>query len=300
MAQSEVFSNQQMVSWLGYLAEVERIGIDRIKILDDCRNVCNVLPAIETNKYVLIFTNKRNKTLFYDIWDAGHSNCDVLIGYGLEPEGKYEKKKVADMIDDDIIGPTVLLVTNHDAHESYKIGIDNENFTRGPIHYVGNEIRAVIMSMLGVDTEDRILLVSAESIVIEAAMMASEGCVIAVEPDAGSLNSMSENVEKFGVHNVPIVTDVHEETLRDLPVPRLSFIVATEELEDQIRDLLKKNPHMQFVIYTLELNVLSGISAIFQKYGIKNMRVTQITVAKTGKDSAFITQPTPWLIRGEA
>ena len=130
--------------------------------------------------------------------------------------------------------------------------------------------------------------------------MAPEGTIIAVEPDPGSLVSMRENVEKFGLRNVPIVTDVKKESLKDLPTPRLSFIVATEELEDQIRDLLKKNPKMQFIIYTLELDVLSQIKGIFERHGIHNLRVTQITVAKTNEDSMFVTQPTPWLIMGEA
>ena len=295
---SEAFSNKQMSGWAALLSDAAQIPLDRIKILDNVRNECNVLPAIEMNQYVLLFTDGRDRSIFYDIWEAGHASCDVFMGYGLEPGTRYERKKISELIDDDVTGPTVLLIYNQNAHESYKIGIENDAFARGPIHYVGNEIRAVIMTMLGVDTEDRLLLVSAESIVIEAAMMAYEGCVIAVEPDKGSEASMRENAEKFGVRNVHIVTDVHEDTLKDLPSPRLSFIVATEELEDQIRDLLKKNSHMSFIIYTLDLNVLSNMKAIFERQGIKNMRVTQITVAKTGKDSSFVTQPTPWLICG--
>ncbi len=295
---SDIYTNSQMSGWAALLADAAMVSLDRIKILDNVKNECNVLPAIEMNQYVLLFTDSRDRGLFYDIWEAGHAGCDVFIGYGLEPSSRYEKKKISELIDDEVTGPTVMLIYNQNAHESYKIGIENDAFARGPIHYVGNEIRAVIMTMMGVDSEDRILLVSAESIVIEAAMMAHGGCIIAVEPDKGSEASMRENVEKFGVRNVRIVTDVREETLKDLPAPRLSFIVATEELEDQIRDLIKKNSHMSFIIYTLDLNVLSSIKAIFERNGIKNLRVTQITVAKTGKDSSFVTQPTPWLIRG--
>ena len=46
------------------------------------------------------------------------------------------------------------------------------------------------MSILGVDTHDTILALMAESIVIEAAITASEGQIIAVEPDSGSRRSM--------------------------------------------------------------------------------------------------------------
>ena len=298
--ETDIFTNKQMLKWLSYLADVARVPVDRVKILDDSLGKCNVLPAIETNKFVILFTNGNDGGICYDIWAAGHEKCKVLVGHGLEPTGRHEVLTIADMIEDEIKRPCVLFIENPDARESYKIGIDNDNFARGPIHYVGNEIRAVIMTMLSVDSEDCLLLVSAESIVAEASMMAPEGTIIAVEPDPGSLVSMRENVEKFGLRNVPIVTDVKKESLKDLPTPRLSFIVATEELEDQIRDLLKKNPKMQFIIYTLELDVLSQIKGIFERHGIHNLRVTQITVAKTNEDSMFVTQPTPWLIMGEA
>ena len=90
----------------------------------------------------------------------------------------------------------------------------------------------------------------AESIVIEAAITASEGQIIAVEPDSGSRRSMEENVEKFGVHNVQIIPDMSEESLSKIPVPRLAFIVANHYLESDIERLLAINPQMQFVIYT--------------------------------------------------
>ena len=176
----------------------------------------------------------------------------------------------------------------------------NEMFTKGSVHYVCNEIRAVIMSILGVDTHDTILALMAESIVIEAAITASEGQIIAVEPDTGSRRSMEENVEKFGVHNVQIIPDMSEESLSRIPVPRLAFIVANRYLESDIERLLKINPQMQFVIYTLDLGILAETKLIFDKFGIKNMEALQISVSKTNKDNVFVAQPAPWIITGAA
>ena len=172
-------------------------------------------------------------------------------------------------------------------------------FSKGPIKYVGKEIRAVIMSLLGVDSQDTICLVDAESIAIEAAFVASDGAIICVENDKGAKDTMEDNVKQFGVHNVQIIPDLSEGSMAKIPTPRLSFIVANKHLEEDIQRLLKKNPKMQFVIYTLELNILSGIKPLFDKYGISNMEVLQINVAKTNKDSMFVNQPAPWLITGE-
>jgi precorrin-6Y C5,15-methyltransferase (decarboxylating) len=126
-----------------------------------------------------------------------------------------------------------------------------------------------------------------------------DGAIICVENDKGAKDTMEDNVKQFGVHNVQIIPDLSEESMAKIPTPRLSFIVANKHLEEDIQRLLKKNPKMQFVIYTLELNILSGIKPLFDKYGISNMEVLQINVAKTNKDSMFVNQPAPWLITGE-
>ena len=99
--------------------------------------------------------------------------------------------------------------------------------------------------------------------------------------------------------NVIIIPDLEPESMDSIPVPRLSFIVANKHLEEDIVRLIKKNPKMQFVIYTLELDILSSIKPLFEKYNIGNMEVMQITVSKTDKNSIFVNQPSPWLITGE-
>ena len=130
------------------------------------------------------------------------------------------------------------------------------------------------------------------------------------------LRTLKAELEKQSISNIESMIEYYDEMICDrmedgmseeaavesmdsIPVPRLSFIVANKHLEEDIARLLKKNPKMQFVIYTLELNILSGIKELFAKYGIENMEVTQITVSKTDKNSIFVTQPSPWLITGE-
>ena len=56
---------------------------------------------------------------------------------------------------------------------------------------------------------------------------------------------------------------------------------------------------MKFMFYTLELDVLSDIKYILEKHGVAVTEVMQITVAKTDKDSVFVSQPSPWIVTGE-
>ena len=156
------------------------------------------------------------------------------------------------------------------------------------------------MNMLSCDVGDTICIVSGESIAIEAAIEASEGTIIAVEPDSRDMRAMQDNVSKFGVHNIEIISGVTEDNLANVPTPRLSVIVASKRLEDEIKVLLKVNPKMQFIIYTLELDMVVNIKNIFEKYNINQTEVLQISVAKSDKRSIMVAQPSPWMISGIA
>jgi precorrin-6Y C5,15-methyltransferase (decarboxylating) len=294
------FTNEQMLEWLGYFTKLREIGPEKVKIVNDFGKRRNVVPSIEAHKRVLIFTDEHHEDLFYECWEAGLGEYDTWYASEDASPDSVKSCKIKDLSDRKITGPMVFYVENERTRESYRFGMKNENFSRGPIRYVGNEIRAVIMSLLNVDVYDTICIVTGESIAIEAAIVASEGTIIAVESDEGSKESMEDNVQKFGVHNVEIISELSEETLKDLPAPRLGFVVSSNQLEHDIEQLLKKNPKMQIIIYTLELDVLSGIKSIFERHNIRNMEVIQISVSKTDKNSVFVAQPSPWLITGEA
>ncbi|MBP3621174.1 MAG: Precorrin-6B methylase 2 [Lachnospiraceae bacterium] len=293
------YGTSDILGWMGYFANEMQVSPEKIKIMDICGKLKNVIPFVETRKRVLIFADELHEDLFYDFWEAGFGEYDMWYGTGVKEEGQIKKVKIKEVIHKKITEPTVIFILNENTRESYRIGMKNEMFSKGPIKYVGHEIRAVIMSMLGVDSQDTICLVDAESIAIEAAFVAGDGTIICVENDKGAKETMEDNVKQFGVHNVMIVPDLGPESMEKIPVPRLSFIVANKHLEEDIERLLKKNPKMQFVIYTLELDILSKIKPLFDKYNISNMEVTQITVSKTDKNNMFVTQPSPWLITGE-
>ncbi len=294
-----VFNNKEMLSWTAYFSDFMKVSPEKIKMINICGKEKNVITTIETHKRVMIFVDDSHSNIFYELWEKGLGEYDAWFSEGLVPGSEVKSGKIVDMVNKKIERPSVIFIVNENTRESYRIGMKNEFFSKGTVKYVGNEIRAVIMSLLNVDSHDVIAIVSGESIVIESAIIASEGTIIAVEPNAQDLKSMEDNVNNFGLHNVKIIPDLSEESLAEVPTPRLAFIVATKYLEEDIRRLLNKNPKLQIVIYTLELDILSGIKEIFEKYNIKNREVMQISVSKIDKNSVFVSQPSPWLISGE-
>lgn len=297
---SEVeFSTSQMLKWMEYVADMQGVTPEKIKLLNTCGKRRNILATIATHKRILIFADETHANMLYKCWEAGYGDYEMYFGKGYEP-AEMKHCKVSDMMDEGIAGPTVIFIVNENTRESMIFGMKNENFYSGSVKYVGHEIRSVIMNKLELDVSDTALIVSGESIVIEASMVAYEGVIIAAERDDGSLRSMEENVSKFGVHNVEIISDFKEETLKALPTPRIAFIVATkEDIENDIISLLNINPDIKFIVYTLELDILADIKYIMKKHGVTVTEVMQISVSKTDKNSVFVAQPSPWMVTGE-
>lgn len=296
----KIFTTNEMLAWVGNFADRMNVSPEKIKMLNICGKKKNVLPTIETHKRVMIFADESQPDLFYELWEGGYGDYDMWIGKSISANDDVKTCKVKELMDKKITEPVVIFIINENTREASRFGIKNEYFSRGSVNYVGHEIRAVIMNMLSCDVGDTICIVSGESIVIEAAIVASEGTIIAVEPDARDMRSLQDNVTKFGVHNVEIIPNVTKEDMEKVPTPRLAFIVASPCLEEEIKVLLEVNPHMQFIVYTLELDMLVSIKNIFVKYNIENTEVLQIAVSKSDKRSVMVAQPSPWMVSGEA
>lgn len=121
------------------------------------------------------------------------------------------------MIDRGINASAAMLVLNPNARSTYKIGMHNTSFSRGSIRYVGSEIRAVILNKMHMASDDTVCIISGESIAVEAALIAGEGTVIAVEYNGNDRRTMEENIEQFGLNNITIIDHVDDESMKELP-----------------------------------------------------------------------------------
>ena len=281
--EKQVFTNEIILSWLQYYAGNTTIDLEHVKIIDITRKNKNVIPTVESHKTTLIFTNAGINDIFYRLWNAGLGECDVWYNEGSEPSGQIYNKKVKDMIDRGI---------------NASAGMGNDMFRKGSIHYVGSEIRAVILNKMMVDTQDDVCVIGGESIAIETALIAAEGTVVAVEYNGADRDTMEDNVDHFGLQNVTIIDRVDEESMKDCPVPSLVFMVASASMEKELAYLTKLNSQIRVVIYTLDFQVAAGAAAILEKFGIGDVDTIQIAVSRLGSNHAFKQQPAPWIITG--
>ena len=245
--EKQVFTNEIILSWLQYYAGNTTIDLEHVKIIDITRKNKNVIPTVESHKTTLIFTNAGINDIFYRLWNAGLGECDVWYNEGSEPSGQIYNKKVKDMIDRGINASAGMLIVNPNARNTAKIGMGNDMFRKGSIHYVGSEIRAVILNKMMVDTQDDVCVIGGESIAIETALIAAEGTVVAVEYNGADRDTMEDNVDHFGLQNVTIIDRVDEESMKDCPVPSLVFMVASASMEKELAYL---TIHRSVLLYT--------------------------------------------------
>lgn len=297
--EKQLFTNEVILSWLQYYAENTPIDLEQIKMMDITKRNKNLIPTVEAHKAVLAFMEAGDAEIFYYMWNAGLGDCEVWYNEGATPTGPIKHDKVSDMINRGINESAGMLVVNPNARNTYKMGMDNLNF-RGDSGRVGSEIRTLILSKMEISREDTVCVIGGESMAVEAAFRASEGTVLAVEYNQRDRDALQDNVAFFDLRNVEVLDHVDEENFRDYPAPSVAFLVASASLEQEIEFLLKINPLMNIVIYTLDFIVAAGAPAMLEPFGIKEPEVMQVVISKLNGKNAFDVQPAPWIISGKA
>ncbi len=293
-----LFGNNSILEWLQYYVDNTQVDLEKVKILDITKKNKNIIPTVEANQCVMVFTEAGHHDIFYRMWDVGLGDCEVWYNEGSEPSGPIKHDRIKDMINRGINASAAMLIINPNACSIYKIGMKNTSFSKGSVQYVGSELRAIILNKMHVSHGDDICIISGESIAIEAAILASEGQIIAVEYSSRDRDTLEENIDKFGINNIHIIDHVDDEVMSSLTVPSLTMLVASASMEQEMKCLLKLNPSMEFVIYTLDFNMASRIPQIFEKNNIGDMEMIQVTVSKLTSGNMFQSEPAPWIITG--
>ena len=298
--EKQIFTNEVILSWLQYFAKNTTLDLEHVKMIDITKKNKNVIPTVEAHKTTMVFTNAGIDDIFYRLWSAGLGECEVWYNEGSDPSGPILHQQVKDMIDRGINASAGMLILNPNARNTAKIGLSNEKFQRGSIHYVGSEIRAIVLNKMDVDPSDDIVVIGGESIAIEAALQAPEGSVIAVEYSHESRSTLEDNVTHFGLQNVKIIDHVDAENMKDCPKPSLVFMVASASADQELKFLTELNPDIKVVVYTLDFKVAASMQNTLQELGLADVETIQVAVSKLGSNNTFKQQPAPWIISAKS
>ncbi len=297
MAKDVIFTNEIILKWLQYFAENTPIDLEQIKMMDVTKKNMNIIPTVESHKAVLAFVEAGDTEVFYRMWNAGLGEVEVWYNEGSDPVGEIKHDDVRFMIDRGINASAGMLLVNPNAVSTNKSGLGDVT-QRVSSKQVGSEIRNIILSKMRIDMEDTVCVVGGEIIAIDTAFRASEGTVIAVEYNGKQRAALEDNIEFYDLRNVTILDRVDKESLEGLPAPDIAFIVASASLQQEIDCLMKMNPHIILVVYTLDFAEAGKLKDLFASKGIKDAEVIRIAIDRLAPNNTFDREPAPWIVSG--
>ena len=201
----------------------------------------------------------------------------------------------------------VLLVENENAlNESESPNLKDEDFIRAEkIPMTKKEVRQLSIAELCLSKSSVVYDVGSGtgSITVEAARIAVEGQVIAVDSNSDALALTQKNAEKFCLENVTFLQGSAPDCLKntELPPPSHVFIGGSRgNLAEIIQFALEKNPSVRIVANFVSLenftemqnclkNLEEGsfIEADCGKIHIENLEIKQIYVSRAEKAGNF-------------
>jgi precorrin-6B C5,15-methyltransferase / cobalt-precorrin-6B C5,C15-methyltransferase len=122
-----------------------------------------------------------------------------------------------------------------------RIGIPDQEFLRGEVPMTKAEIRVQVLAKAQITLYDRVVDIGAGtgSISIEAAGLAAEGVVYAIEHNQEAQKLIIANQRKFGVSNLRLISGAAPDVFRDLPQVDVCIIGGSN---GRLAEILKHVP----------------------------------------------------------
>lgn len=284
------------ISSIVYLAA--RLGVDlgEAKVGSVHGRSCNVAAQLKHSGKVFLLTEGKEsindicKELCFFEW----GDTRVIIGNRLSYEDEMIVEGTAKYPPQlDKISLAVLYLELPDLiRKKFRrgYGFPDDMFVRGKVPMTKQEIRSVSLSSLSLTKEAIVYDVGAGtgSVAIEAALLAEEGMVYAIERNPEGCRLIEENRRKFAVSNLKIVEGSAPEALQDLPAPSHVFIGGTGGNLGAILDYVwRKNPFARIVVNAITVETLADVSVYGKAHPEIAAEFAQIQSARTKKAGSY-------------
>ncbi len=183
-------------------------------------------------------------------------------------------------------------------------GIADDEFIRGKVPMTKEEVRAVLLHKLRLNRNSIVADIGAGtgSLSIEAALLASEGKIYAVEKNPEAVEILRANIEKFGVGNVEIVSGEAPSALESLPSLDRVIVGGSSGKLREIIDAVKGKlrPHGRVVVSALTLeNLFTALKAFEGDFDFEVVEVIAARAEKLGRYRALKARNPVFILSGE-
>lgn len=163
-------------------------------------------------------------------------------------------------------------------------GIPDDEFVQGKTPLTREEVRVVILSKTRIRKDSVIYDIGAGtgSISVEAALLAPQGTVYAVERDPEALSLMYKNKKKFGVQNLNIVEGSAPEAMEGFPGAHRIIIGGSGGMLKEILELSQKKLLEDGVVTVsaVTLDTLMNAQKLLEQGPWQHLNTVQISVTR--------------------
>ena len=271
-----------------YMCSKLKIAWEDVKLLSLHARDCNLIHYVKTNHRTFALTGGTYKVRYIlEKLIEFNMNVKVYVGENLS----YDEEKItvgspAELLEFEFDSLASVIIENAEYSREYRLDIADDEFIRAEnVPMTKSEIRALVVSKLRLSADSVMYDVGAGtgSVSIEAALLAYDGTVYAVERKHEAVELIKANISKFRTANIVPVEGTAPDALEDLPPPTHVFIGGTAgSMADIISVVMNKNPQVRIVITAITLETVADSLNCIKKFGF-TAEIVQINTAKSKK-----------------
>ena len=277
-----------------------RLGIawEDVKLLSLHGRNENVAAAIQKNRYVFLLLGGKTdlQKLVQQLEKMQELNqFKLYIGENLsydderitcETVQECRHRLISDKSDDQNSRHLISILIENVCNRNHMVssGIRDEEWIRGKVPMTKSECRAIILSKFQLTNDAVIYDIGAGtgSVSIEAAKLAEQGMVYAIEQKEEAISLINQNQQLFNVWNLQCVHGSAPEAFLELPIPTHAFIGGSSgHLQEIVECLLQKNPQIRIVISAITLETEQIASVLLKKYQPRNAEIVRLALTRS-------------------
>lgn len=253
----------------------------------------NLIDAVKYHEKVFVLCGEKDgiSKICCKLKEYGLGDVKVAVGTDLS----YEQERIVQgtaesLMKEDFAPLSVLLICNPDVEKRIGHGLDDDLFLRGKVPMTKSEVRSISLSKLRLHKDAVIWDVGAGtgSVSIEAARLAKDGVVYAIEKKDEAIDLLEQNKRKFGTDNLEIIKGLAPEALEGLPAPTHAFIGGSSgNLKEILEVLLEQNPGVRVVINAIALETVAEAMQCLKTMAFTDVDIAQVSVAKGKKLGSY-------------
>ena len=247
----------------------------------------NLIDAVKYHEKVFVLCGEKDgiPKICCKLKEYGLGDVKVAVGTDLS----YEQERIVQgtaesLMKEDFAPLSVLLICNPDVKKRIGHGLDDDLFLRGKVPMTKSEVRSISLSKLRLHKDAVVWDVGAGtgSVSIEAASLAKDGVVYAIEKKDEAIDLLEQNKRKFGTDNLEIIK------LEGLPAPTHAFIGGSSgNLKEILEVLLEQNPRVRVVINAIALETVAEAMQCLKSMAFTDVDIAQVSVAKEKKLGSY-------------